>query len=72
MFGDIPPPYFFADLFGVFIDLFYTCHEGITYPDLQSFMEAHQMRLSVYEVSLIRRMNSIAAHEINLAYREGS
>jgi len=70
MFGDIPPPACFAELFGIFVDIFYFCPEGISYPDVQAYCEVNQRQLSIYEVSLIRRMSSFAAHEINQAFKE--
>jgi len=69
-FGDIPPPACFSELFGVFIDIFYFSPNGITYSDIQAYMQTSQRHLTVYEVSLIRRMSSWAAGEINQALRE--
>jgi hypothetical protein len=69
-FGDIPPPVCFSELFDVFVDIFYYCPEGISYRDIVAYSEANQRQLSMYEVSLIRRMSSWAAHEINQAQRE--
>jgi hypothetical protein len=71
-FGDIPPPECFSYLFYIFLDLFYSCREGITYPDIQAFSEITQRKLTIYEVSLIRRMSSWAAAEINEAWRENT
>ncbi|MDR0710419.1 MAG: hypothetical protein LBF77_10180 [Spirochaetaceae bacterium] len=67
---DIDPPPYFTGLFGIFIDLHYFCPNGITYQDIASYGAATQTALSVYEVGLIRKMESWAASEINKAYRE--
>jgi len=69
-FGDIPPPACFSELFGVFIDIFYFSPNGITYSDIQAYMQTNKHELPAYEVSLIRRMASWAAHEINQAFKE--
>jgi len=69
-FGDIPPPLVFADLFACFIDLYYMCPDGVTYRDIAAFTSATQINLSAYEVSLIRKMCSWAAGEVNRAFRE--
>ena len=69
-FGDIPPPACFADLFGVFIDIYYSCPDGVGYQDIAAYISASQNPLSVYEVSLIRKMSSWAASEVSKAWRE--
>lgn len=69
-FGDIPPPLCFADLFASFLDLYYLCPDGVTYQDITSYCSASKNYLSVYEVSLIRKMCSWAASETNKAWRE--
>jgi hypothetical protein len=70
IFGDIAPPVCFADLFSVFIDIYYLCPNGITYQDIAAYRASTQNQLSVYEVSLIRKMASWAAQEANKAWRE--
>jgi hypothetical protein len=67
---DIDPPPCFAGLFNIFIDLHYFCPNGITYQDIASYESAAKTALSIYEVSLIRKMESWAASEINKAFRE--
>jgi hypothetical protein len=69
-FGDIPPPLCFADLFAAFLDLYYFCPDGVSYQDIQAYCQASQRQLSVYEVSLIRKMCSWAAGEVNKAFKE--
>jgi hypothetical protein len=55
-----------------FIDLYYASRENIiSYPDIQAFMGATQTSLSIYEIGLIRRMNSWAANENYKAWEEG-
>jgi hypothetical protein len=67
---DIDPPPCFAGLFNIFIDLHYFSRDGITYQDIAAYGAANQVTLSVYEVGLIRKMESWAASEIGKAYRE--
>jgi hypothetical protein len=67
---DIDPPPSLAGLFGIFIDLHYFCPNGITYQDIAAYGTATKVELSVYEVGLVRKMESWAASEINKAYRE--
>lgn len=69
-FGDIQPPVCFSELFGVFVDLFYFCPEGVSYRDIVAYGDANKRQLSMYEVKLIRLMSSWAAGEINRAFRE--
>ena len=71
-FGDIQPPVYFTDLFGVFIDIYYLCPDGMSYQDIAAYCEATQNKLSIYEIGLIRKMASWAASEINKAYRESN
>jgi hypothetical protein len=70
IFGDIDPPACFADLFGVFIDIFYLCPDGVRYSDILAYSQATQRQLSIHEVSLIRRMSAWAYGEINKALKE--
>jgi hypothetical protein len=42
----------------------------ISYPDITAFMDAMQTELSIYEIGLIRRMNSWASHEKYKAEKE--
>ena len=70
-FGDIPPPVFFSCLFETFLDIYYFCHDGISYGDIRAYCEAQQDELSVYEVKLIRKMAGWAASEVNKAFKEG-
>jgi hypothetical protein len=67
---DIDPPPLFSGLFSIFIDLHYFCPNGITYQDIAAYRDATQAALSVYEVGLIRKMESWAASENNKALRE--
>jgi hypothetical protein len=69
-FGDIAPPVCLADVFGVFVDIYYLCPNGVTYQDIASYCVSTQNQLSVYEVGLIRRMASWATSEVNKAWRE--
>jgi len=69
-FGDIPPPLCFTDLFSSFLDLYYLCPNGVTYQDIAAYCSTTQNKFSVYEVSLIRKMCSWAAGEVNKAWRE--
>jgi hypothetical protein len=67
---DIDPPPVFAGLFSIHIDLHFFCLNGITYQDIAAYESATKTALSIYEVSLIRKMESWAASEINKALRE--
>jgi hypothetical protein len=42
----------------------------VSYPDIKAFMEATQTALSVYEIGLIRKMNSWASNENYKAWEE--
>jgi hypothetical protein len=54
-----------------FLDLYYASRDNVvSYPDIQAFMEATQTELSIYEIGLIRRMNSWAANETYKAWEE--
>jgi hypothetical protein len=67
---DIDPPSCFSGLFSIFIDLHYFCSNGITYQDIAAYNTATQVTLSVYEVGLIRKMESWASSEIGKAFKE--
>jgi hypothetical protein len=68
---DIEPPGCFRWLFLVFLDLYYASRDNvISYPDIKAFMEATRTDLSIYEISLIRAMNSWASNENYKAWEE--
>jgi hypothetical protein len=68
---DIEPPAYFAWLFATFLDVYYASRDNvISYPDIQAFTEATQTELSMYEIALIRRMNSWASNENYKAWEE--
>jgi hypothetical protein len=69
-FGDIAPPIYYSDLFSCFIDLYYLCPNGVTYQDIKAYCDSTQNQLSIHEISLIRKMCSWAASEVNKAWRE--
>jgi hypothetical protein len=54
-----------------FLDLYYASRDNVvSYPDIQAFMEATRTELSVYEIGLIRHMNSWASNENYKAWEE--
>jgi hypothetical protein len=61
----------FSWLFFVFLDLYYASRDNVvSYPDIKAFMDAAETKLSLYEIALIRRMNSWAANEQYKAWEE--
>jgi hypothetical protein len=71
-YGDIDPPPYFLYLFSIFIDLHYFCPNGMTYEGIEAFCNVTKTDLSLYEVGLIRRMESWASQEIIEALRDES
>jgi hypothetical protein len=67
---DIDPPACFVWLFSLFADIHYASHDFISYPDIEAYCRTTQTELSIYEVSLIRRMSSWAADENKKAWEE--
>jgi hypothetical protein len=68
---DIEPPACFYWLFLTFLDLYYASRDNvISYPDIKAFCEAMQTELSIYEIALIRKMNSWASNENYKAWEQ--
>ena len=61
---DIQPPEEFAWIFQVFMELYRTVDERISFPDISAWQKVRGIRLSQYEVTLIMAMNGWAASEI--------
>lgn len=63
---DIAPPVCFTYIWTVFIELYNSCQDGlITFRDIESWQNVTGERLSLYEISLVRKMLSWGNSEID-------
>jgi hypothetical protein len=67
---DIDAPACFQWLFGVFLDIYYCSKDGISYPDIRAYEEVYDVKFTLYEAGLIRRMSGWAVDETNKAWKE--
>lgn len=61
---DIPIPVEYLYVFSVFMEIYRTCEERISFPDIKAWEEIRDVKLTQYEVSTILQMNMWAADEI--------
>ena len=68
---DIYPPVEFTYIYSVFMELYRTCDERISFIDIDAWQKVRDVRLTQYEVSLIIQMNGWASDEIGKLRDEG-
>ena len=61
---DIPVPVEYLYVYSVFMELYRTCNERISFQDIRAWQDVRGVRLTQYEVSLIISMNGWASEEI--------
>ncbi|MBR6079926.1 MAG: hypothetical protein IKP60_07205 [Treponema sp.] len=62
---DIAPPDEFAWIFFVFMEIYRTCDERMSFSDIEAWQNVRATRLSQYEVGLLLDMAGWAADEVS-------
>lgn len=62
---DLDPPICFYFIYTAFIDLYNASKEKITYLDIDAYCRVKQMQFSLYEIELIKRMETWASIKID-------